>query len=313
MRASAIAASLRAFAAERAPVAVLAALAVALCAGPWALTGADALTLGRAAAVTFLALFALRAADDLRSVEADRTAHPKRGLVTGRIAAGPLGAGAGFLALGAMLIGGPRLAPWLAGLALYYAAYYAIAAHIPTVLRPVLVNAVFAAIPLGVGRLAGSVAWPTSTEAGAAPLEASGATALLPCALFFWLASVGHDLAHEVHAPDEAPPGAPTVSSLMGPGRAAALALACYAAAAAAGVLVALAGHKEALALAAAPAPWPRLFIAGLVIGFAGVGRLLARLVAEPCRERARRLYVSGFACFAGPSMLLGLDRLLGW
>ncbi len=41
------------------------------------------------------------------------------------------------------------------------------------------------------------------------------------------------------------------------------------------------------------------------------VGRVL--VVVAAWFAAARRLYVNGFACCAAPSLLLGIDRLLGW
>jgi hypothetical protein len=301
VRAHGIAGSLRAFAAERAPAGVVAPLALALCAGPWALARGDGFALLRAVAVAFLVLVALRIADDLCSLADDRIAHPERGVPSGRIQARPLILGCGVLFVAALLVGAPRLTLGLAALAAYYAAYYLLASRIPVVLRPPLVNAVFPAIPLGAGLLAtGSAA-----EGAAIPAGSSGTAALLPLALLFWLSAVAHDYAHEVHAREEAPPGAPTASRVLGPRAAAVLALACHAAACAAGLLAAR--------LARAPGHWPPLFVASLGVLYIYVGVLLIRLVARPRRERARRLYIAGVACFAVPSLLLGVDWLLRW
>jgi 4-hydroxybenzoate polyprenyltransferase len=286
-----IAGSLRAFTAERAPVGVVAPLALALSAGPWALARGDGMALLRAAAVLFLVLLALRIADDLRSLAHDRIAHPGRAVPSGRIAARPLAAGAALLLAAALVLGLPHLSLGLVLLAAYYAAYYAAAERIPLVLRPPLVNAVFLAIPPGVALLAhGAVA---------------GRSAQAALAACFWLSAVGHDYAHEVHAQDEMPPGPPTIPPVLGPRRTAALGLACYAAACAAGLLAARAARV--------PGGWPPLFVASLVLLYGFVGILLVRLIARPCRERARRLYVSGMACFAVPSLALGLDHLLHW
>jgi len=79
--------------------------------------------------------------------------------------------------------------------------------------------------------------------------------------------------------------------------------LGCYAGGCVAGLVAA---HG-----ALVPGSWPPLFVTSLAVLFGYVGFLLVRLMARPGRERARRLYVSGVACFAVPSLLLGLDRLL--
>ncbi len=294
MRARDAARSLRAFADERASVPVAGALALALCAGPWALARGDGPALTRAALVLFFVLLALRIVDDLCSVAADRLAHPGRGLPSGRIATGPLAAAAATLYAAALLVGGSRLAPGLLALGACYAAHYSLADRIPLVVRPALVNAVFGAIPFGVARLVAADA-----RGGA------DARAVAALALTFWLAAVGHDVAHEVHAQSERPPGPPTVSATIGPRAAALAALGCYVAAFAAGVW-------SAGAVAARMGP-PRLFVASLAVLSAGTLALLAALVARPCHGRARRLYVVGVLAFAVPSLMLGLDRLLSW
>jgi len=284
-----IAGSLRAFAAERAPAGVVLALSTCLCAGPWALAGGDALALARSVGVVFLVLIVLRIADDVRSVEHDRIVSPERVLPAGKVGVRPLAAAAALLFAAAAALSVPRLTPGLALVSTYYAAYYAFAPRIPLPLRPPLINAVFLAIPLGVGQLAGDAGAPGTLLLGA----------------FFWLSAVGHDFAHEVHAPDEAHPGVTTCSQLLGPRVTAGIGSACYAGALAAGLLAADRAH--------APGSWPPLFLVSLIALCAWTTLLLAGLIAQPRRARARRLYVSGVACFAVPSLLLGFDRLLGW
>jgi 4-hydroxybenzoate polyprenyltransferase len=285
-----IAGSLRVFTAERAPIGVTLGLALGLCAGPWAMAGGDGAALLRSVAVVFLVLVVLRIADDVRSLDHDRISSPERALPAGRISMRPLVAGAAVLFAAALLLSVPRLSLALGLLALYYAGYYALAERIPVVVRPVLVNAVFLAIPASVGLMGGDV-----RRHGLAMLG-----------LFFWLSAVGHDYAHAVHAAGESPAGVQTCSQVVGPRLTAGVGLACYAGGCAAGLL----------AVRGAPAlgggDWPLLFLVGLTALFAHVAYLLVRLIAHPSRARARRLYVSGFACFAIPSLLLGLDRLLG-
>lgn len=295
MRAGAVAASLRAFAAERAPVVVVALLAAALSAGPWALVRGDAVAFLRGALVTGLVLFILRAVDDLRSVAHDRLAHPWRGLPSGRIPRRPLAVGAALLAVGAALAGGPLLAGGLSALAACYAAYYARIGWVPLVLRPALVNGVFFAIPWGIGLLTAAPARPDAGPEG---------DALPWLAFFFWLAAIGHDYAHEVHAEGERPAGPPTVAQRIGPRAAALIALGCYVAAGGAGVAVVETARASGIT--------PALFAVALLLCFGWVGPLLARLVVVPSREHARRLYVAGVACFALPSLCLAADRLLG-
>jgi len=300
-----IAGSLRAFAAERAPAGVVVALSVSLCAGPWALAEANGPALLRSVAVVFLVLTVLRIADDLCSLEHDRIASPERALPAGRIAARPLAVGAALLFAAAALLSAPRLTLGLGLVAAYYAAYYALVERIPVVLRPPLVNAVFLAIPLGVGMLGGAAGTDgAATVAGVQLLGGgTGAGRAAFLGLCFWLSAVGHDYAHEVHALDEAHPAPHTCSQALGPRVVAGIGLGCYAGGCVAGLL--------ATRGAFVPGSWPPLFVASLAVLFGYVGSLLVRLMARPSRERARRLYVSGVACFAIPSLLLGLDRLL--
>ncbi len=283
-----IAGSLRVFTAERAPISVTLGLALGLCAGPWAMAGGDGTALLRSVALVFLVLVVLRIADDVRSLDHDRIASPERSLPAGRISMRPLVAGAAVLFAVALLLSVPRASLALGLLALYYAGYYALGQQIPVVVRPVLVNVVFLTIPACVGLVAGDVRWRGVVMLG----------------LFFWLSAVGHDYAHAVHAAGESPAGVQTCSQVVGPRLTAGVGLACYVGGCAAGLL----------AVRGAPAlgGWPPLFLLGLAGLLAHVAYLQVRLIAQPSRARARRLYVSGFACFAVPSLLLGLDRLLG-
>ncbi|OGT92182.1 MAG: hypothetical protein A2083_02840 [Gemmatimonadetes bacterium GWC2_71_9] len=285
-----IAGSLRVFTAERAPIGVTLGLALGLCAGPGAMAGGDGVALLRSAALVFLVLVVLRIADDVHSLDHDRIASPERSLPAGRISMRPLVAGAAVLFAVALLLSVPRASLALGLLALYYAGYYALGQQIPVVVRPVLVNVVFLTIPACVGLVAGDVRWRGVVMLG----------------LFFWLSAVGHDYAHAVHAAGESPAGVQTCSQVVGPRLTAGVGLACYVGGCAAGLL----------AVRGAPAlgggDWPLLFLVGLTALFAHVAYLLVRLIAHPSRARARRLYLSGVACFAIPSLLLGLDRLLG-
>jgi 4-hydroxybenzoate polyprenyltransferase len=296
-----ILASLRAFAAERAPVGVVLPLAASLCVGPWALAGGGGPALLRSVAVAFLVLTALRIADDLRSLEHDRAFAPERALPSGRIATGPLALGAALLFVAAVLLSAPRLGLGLALLAAYYAAYYALGERVPVVLRPPLVNAAFLAIPLGVAALSGAAGPPGAGAILAGGGSGAGRAALL--GLCFWLSAVGHDYAHEIHAAAEAHPDLRIPSRILGPRLTAVLALGSYAGGWTTGML---AGRG-----AFGPGSWPPLFVTSLGVLFGYVAVLLVRLIAAPGRGRARRLYVAGFACFAVPSLLLGLDRLL--
>ena len=305
MHARDIPASLRVFAAERAPAGVVLALAVSLSAGPWALAEADGTTLLRSVAVLFLVLFVLRIADDLCSLDHDRIAAPERALPSGRIGARPLAVGAALLGAAAVALSAPRLTLGLGLLAAYYAVYYALVEWLPVVLRPPLVNAVFLAIPPGVLLLGGGAG--TSGAAMVAGVQLLGGGAGAGRAVFlglcFWLSAIGHDYAHEVHAPEEEHSALRTCSLVLGPRVVAGIGLGCYAGGCVAGLLAA----RGALG----PGSWPTLFVTGLGACFAYVAYLLVRLIARPGRERARRLYVSGVVCFALPSLLLALDRLL--
>jgi hypothetical protein len=279
--------ALRAFAGERFPVGVTLPLAVGVCIGPYAVAGGDWTRFLRVAGTAFLGLFVLRIVDDIRSVDEDRTAHPNRALPAGRIAVPPLVGGAYALGAVAVLLSAGWLTVGLASLVLWYAAYFLCAAHIPVVVRPVLVNVVFLAIPLWMdvsqGRLPSN--W------------------LIVLGLFFWLSAIGHDYAHSVHAPSESHTRLPSCSDVVGGRNAAVIGLGFYVGAYVAGVWFAggqIVGGQRFV-----------LFLGGVTLLFALVVRRLARLIAHPCLARARRLYVSGFIFFLIPSCLLGIDRLL--
>lgn len=104
-------------------------------------------------------------------------------------------------------------------------------------------------------------------------------------AAFFWLPAVGHDYLHDL---DESAGTTRTVRRHLG--------VASCAGGFSAGAWLALRGGV---------AQAPPLFLAGLVLLFTYLGYLVARSMVRP-------IYVAGFAAFALPSALLGLDRLLG-
>jgi 4-hydroxybenzoate polyprenyltransferase len=282
-----IARALRDFAAERFPIGVALALSFALCVGPYAIVGGEWSVLPRAVAAAFLVLFVLRIADDVLSIDDDRVASPERSLPVGRISLPALWSGALALAVVALVVSFGWLSLALVLLALYYAGYFSVAERVPVAVRPVLVNVVFLLIPLSIGLLQGDVLRPVLWMIG----------------LFFWLAAIGHDYAHSVHDESESTVGVATCSRILGPRTAAAIGLACYVGAFVVGLL---AGGLRGL-------EGPHvLFLIGLTVLFAHVAFLCGRLIREPSRARARRLYVSGVCFFAVPSLLLGVDRLLG-
>jgi hypothetical protein len=276
------------FAAERFPLRVTVPLAVALSAGPYALSGGGSAGFARSVLAVFLVLFVLRIVDDLRSVSVDRLLHPARGLPVGRIAVPALKAGAACLLIAAFAVSAGRPTIPLTLLAAWYAVYFRSERHIPLVLRPWAVNVVFLWIPLHVVLSGGHL----------------DPSAVAPVAAFFWLSAVGHDYLHDVRAATEAPVAPETCGRCLGPRGAVLVGTVCFVGAFVAGAWLGLRGGGVSSA--------PPLFLASLAVLLPLVGYLAGRLMAHPSRARARPFYVTGFAAFVLPSALLGLDRLLG-
>jgi hypothetical protein len=238
---------------------------------------------------TFLILFVLRIVDDIVSVEEDEITNPTRALPSGRVDLQALARGAVLLTVAALVCGFGWLSLGLLVLGIYYVGFFLCARHIPFFVKPWFVNAVFFVIPM-------QISWIQGTFAG---------SILCTFGLFFWLSAVGHDFAHSVHAQGESHADVPGICETLGPRNAALVGLCCYVGAFAAGVWLAcgLPGYW----------PIPLLFLSGLALLFAWVNVLLIKLIADPCAERARRLYVGGFAFFLVPSLLLWIDNSLGF
>lgn len=267
-----VAAALSGFAAERFPLRVTGPLAVALAAGPYAVAGGGAVGFARSVVSVFLLLLAVRIVDDIRSIPDDRLAHPERGLPSGRIPVPPLRAAAVCSTVAVFLVSAGPAAAALMALVLAYVVYFSVERRLSLAARPPAVNVVFLWIPVHV-TLIGTEFDPTAVAGLAA---------------FFWLAAVGHDYLHDIHAVGESSRGMETSRTLLG--------AACCAGGFGAGVWLALrSGIAEA----------PPLFLTSLTVLFAYLGYLVARSMERP-------IYVAGFAAFALPSALLGLDRLLG-
>jgi len=283
-----IARALRIFASERYPTVVALPVALCACLGPYAVAGGGWSVLVRVVVTTFLVLFALRIVDDIVSVEEDEKTNPSRALPSGRVDIQMLARGAVALTGAALVCGFGWLSLGLAVLGLYYVGFFLCIRHVSVILKPWFVNIVFFAIPI-------QLSWIQGRHAG---------LFLCTFGVFFWLTAVGHDFAHSVHAPGESHGDTPSASEILGPRRAALVGLACYVGAFAAGATLAygLPGYR----------PIPILFSLGLALMFVRVCVLLIELIAHPCVERARRLYVGGFAFLLVPSFLLWIDRVLG-
>jgi 4-hydroxybenzoate polyprenyltransferase len=238
----------------------------------------------RAVAATFLFLFVLRIVDDVISISEDKAEHPGRALPSGRVPIPALGSGAALLFALALLVSYSWLSLFLILQALYYVGYFCCVKRIPVAIRPLLLNLVFLAVPSYISLIEGSRSQPWPFSLG----------------LFFWLSVVGHDYAHNVKASSELSL-AVTAARVLGARGAALVGLVFYSGAFTVGVLSVL--PREVLQRSS-------FFLLGLALLFVRVMFLLIKLVAQPCRARARRLYVSGYAFFLIPSLLLGLDRL---
>jgi len=217
-----MAADIRQFVQERFSLRVTLPLTLILFAGPASLNrpGPGVLLFGWAA--TFLALLCLRMADDLASLEADRAAHPERGLPAGRIRPVALKAlvAAGSATLAVVHLNSQAFS-LVAGAIIFYLLFYKfLRERLPLTLKPFFSNAVFAVLPCYAGLVSG----------GLLPAQ-------LFLAAFVWLAAVAHEWAHNVHGPGEAGLGLAEYAVALGPRASAAAALALFAGAGACGWL----------------------------------------------------------------------------
>jgi 4-hydroxybenzoate polyprenyltransferase len=250
-------------------------LAAAAVLGPLLRRQAGSPAVARGLVTAWVALLVLRMIDDLADLEADRAFHPERGLCSGAIDAGALRRAALALAAGLLALL-PRDAgslPLLGGAALY-ALFYGVRGRLPRWLAPIPANAVFGLLPL---------------TAAASPPRIPD----LLLAAFVYLAALGHEWGHDVHARHERPPGAPSLANAYGARASAAVSALLFAAASAAG------------AAFWAGAGRPAIFGVALLGTAAGLASVLARLLLEPSARRARPLYVGGMAFWALP--LFGL------
>ncbi|MBW1992268.1 MAG: UbiA family prenyltransferase [Deltaproteobacteria bacterium] len=279
-----MAADIRQFVQERFSLRVTLPLTLILFAGPASLNrpGPGVLLFGWAA--TFLALLCLRMADDLASLEADRAAHPERGLPAGRIRPVALKAlvAAGSATLAVVHLNSQAFS-LVAGAIIFYLLFYKfLRERLPLTLKPFFSNAVFAVLPCYAGLVSG----------GLLPAQ-------LFLAAFVWLAAVAHEWAHNVHGPGEAGLGLAEYAVALGPRASAAAALALFAGAGACGWLAWLKTGR----------PWAFGVLLGITtvhVGFLGL-----RLVRRPEYRNARPFYVAGFTFFLLPLAGLMADALL--
>lgn len=274
---------LAAYLRERFPLPVTVPLALILFAAPASSARLAPVFWPGGALSTWLALFCLRAADDLADLETDRQRHPQRGLVAGRICPHSLAVGLGsawlllFLLNLALRAGGLVL-----GVSSGYAAYFLWGkTRLPLWLRPAVSNLSFGLLLLYGPWLAGRLG-----------------PALVALAALGWLAAVAHEWAHNIRAETE--PGWPDdYVSHYGARSSAIMAVVFFVAAAAGGLLAwLLLGRPLGFGLA-------------LLLTSLHLGCLLARLLQAPDRARARPFYVAGFTFFLLPLLVLALENLL--
>lgn len=270
---------------ERFPLPVTLPLTLILFGGPASLSPPGLWSAIFGWANTFLALLCLRMADDLTSLPTDIIAHPERGLPAGRIEARNL---KNFLALAvsAMVLWQVNIPAMLVaiGTVIFYVLFFRdFKERLPLIIRPFFSNIIFAVLPCYAGIVGGNL----------------GISHLL-LAAFIWLAAVAHELAHNVHGPQETDRGLADYVETIGARATAALALVLFAGAAGFGFLAWL----------SLPRPW--VFGLLLVIAAVHIGFLGARLIREPQYENARPFYVAGFTFFLVPLAGLLIDRLLG-
>jgi len=267
-----------AFIAERCPLKAVLPLAAILYGAPSLVAEFAWLKAGIGAFSTALGLIVLRMTDDLADLPRDRHTHPDRGMASGRIdpAAIKKAVYLGTLLLLVLNIMGPHYF-LVAMLIVGYWLYYRFRTHLPQILHPWAVNAVFFAIPVYAG------GWHS---------------VFIRMALFVGLAVVAHDISHSIHAPQE-DEGFPSLSNAWGAQKAALTAAAINLASTLAGIQLWNAMGR------------PALFIWALAATTAWLALLYKKLLAQPSRERARAFYLPGFLFFVLPLVALILDSVM--
>ncbi len=232
----------------------------------------------------FLALFILRAFDDISDIGLDKTRGLKRGLVTGEISPRLLKT---FALLALLLIFLINLEPYqfllVLCLSLYYLAFFTFKHSISPVLLPFLSNVIFGAIPL--------YSWSMAREAS---LEGT-----LFLMLFLWTGACAHDFSHDIHALDEAHPKIKTPSSLLGT-------IGCVRLSALLYGLSAIFGLGSWYFLRPGLA-----FPLTLLATSALIAYLFRPLFSHPKRERAKKFYIWGFVFFTLPLLATIIEKLL--
>lgn len=232
----------------------------------------------------FFTLLAVRMADDLASIDNDRTTHPDRGLPSGRINAARLTcsmASVATMVVVVNLFGGHfRDALFLAG---YYSLYFFSIKRSPLLIKPFLSNVVFCWIPLYIA----------DTLLNRFSLEH------VMLGLFAYGSVIAHEYAHSVHAEDEGSVHLKTYSSLLGSRWSAVLSGLMYTAAGTMGFMYwFLAGR-------------PLFFLLILLATSVQILYLEIQLIREPAVRTARRFYVAGYGFFLFPYLGLILDNLV--
>ncbi len=233
----------------------------------------------------FCILFILRAVDDLTDIHVDKTCHPERLLVSGKINQRKF--------INALLFTGglvfclnfrEKVPLFITGLMLLYALIFYYKSTIPAVFRIPLINVIFLILPIYVGVTGYSTSW----------------TPLILLGLFIWISTIAHDIAHSIH---ERTAVIVDTSSLLinaNPRQGALLATTMFMIAAGVGFLF-----------------WwcigqPLLFIMLLGTTLAQVFYLSIKLIRNPHFATARPFYIYGFTFFLIPLIGLTLNSLLG-
>lgn len=269
---------LRWFMAERCPLPVMLLLAAVLYGAPALLRepGWSKVLLGVLS--TLCGLVTLRVVDDLSDLAEDRRCHPRRGLVSGRIA--PSGLKKAAVLLLALELGLNLTPPGSIYVGLLmgaYLIYYGLKERLSVVWQPLGVNLIFAVLPF---------------------YAAGWSVSVLFLALFIWLAVVGHDYCHSVHTLDEGCQGRRTPSTCWGPKGAAMAGVGAF-------VLSVTAGGGFWIV-----AGRPLFFALALAASLLGLLVLGPALIVNPCRARAQVFYVPGFLFFVLPLAGLIMDNL---
>ncbi len=233
---------------------------------------------------TFIILLTIRIADDLTSLDEDKSHHPQRGLVSGRIdrkaliwSLSYLGVFICILNLSAKQIG------ILTFIFIYYALFFFFRTKTSLLLKPFFSNAIFLVLPF--------------YATGSHILNEN--PRILFLGLFLWAGAIAHEYSHNVHDLEEKTEYEKTYSTLLGPRNAAILSLILFLSSFLFGVLFWYFTGKS------------YFFICTLVLLTLHMLYHYQKIIKKPCDKNAQPFYIFGFTYFLLPLCAFIVDYFL--